>query len=1616
MQLVLKSNVKGRFPPGTVVRGIIQLIETKAVHYGLCNHKHKGRRLVLTPEGMGPAHVDMEPVGRGGRVSLRVSLRELADLSIGTPEVGTVNFNALHTLLLAILRHLNLQDVKTDLPYVSTDIARVSSIAFPLAVGPAEDAQAAVGALGPEPDGRRDKEDEALGEARGRPEKPEGPDGEADRGRVEATLGSREMEARLRDLERKIQSLGDQVLGLGDHIQGVAAQAQGVANWVRGMADQAQEVESQVQGVANQIQGVASQAREVESQVQGVANQAQQVESQVQDIGVQAEVYGQQLAALDKGPPGPEQPDGARRDSALSDVKQILQLKKRVEANEKGIAQAMALIQDIMNKLDGLKTAQDGLKTAQDDVKTAQDGLKTAQDDLKTAQDDLKTAQDDLKTAQDDLKTTQDDLKTAQDDLKTAQDDLKMAQDGLKMAQAEVSGVREEGIPMGAQASDAVRQAGLSDVGQRLAELEELVNAQEDLLHNVEEKLSQLPGPEGVNVVTWEDLDQVLASGWDKSPMKVSPVPPSRSSKAAVGGPGSSRKASKGSLGPSDASTGAGGPTPAQHPSAPGGAGRRPSGAPPSSHPRRPSPTPPQTGPPGGTRRLSGPPGTAQHPSGPPGKGRRLSGPFGLTQPPSGHPGTAQHPSGHPGTARHPSGPPSTTRRLSGPPGTTRRLSGTSRHPPGAPGTAQGPSETSDADRCILEEPDTAEFLPKELDTDQGLPEGQDAAQYPSGAPGTAQSPFESFDTAQDLPEELGTVQYPSQIVETTQYPPGPPGTDQVTPEPSGMDQHPPGLPGTDQTRPGLPGTDQHPPCVPGLTGAGQAGTGLQPSVAPTFSQAEEMGTGQPPSATGGPAQRTATVPGAAPTDGPGPALRTSGTDWIPSQAHHPSLTPAPPVAQWLSRRPDDASLESEGTTSEAVTGPGPWSGPFPFALETLYLMSELATLYLVLKGQLEQLDHATAGPTILDKLLYLLGQLVHRNLPPDLQGQLSTLKSLILEMQADKDKMWKILQGEGLGGAQQSKEEPGQLGIQLSYLRVTIQDIEKELGELRQKQEQGKAKLEQSVTDASIYLQDQLDKLRSIIEGMLASSSTLLSMSLAPAQPPTPLEPSQIDPHATCPACSLDVSKQVSQLVQRYEQLQDLVNNLMARQAESRSTRRSPLWGQDEEFLGRIQATILQVQGDCEKLNLTTSSLIEDHRQKQKDIDCLYQSLEKLEKEKADREQLEMEIEVKADKSLLAAKVSRVQFDATTEQLNRMLQDLLTKLTGQEQDWHKVLEQLLLEMDNKLDRLELDPLKRQLEERWRALRQQLKERPPQFTADDAAGIRRQLLAHFHCISCDRPLEMIAPGPMVLSVPNVPGLPGHRSTRPFTIYELEQVRQQSRNLRLGSALPRLVQVEHSVGRLYSMHSRMLQDIEKVQLRFGGSTKASSQVIRELLRAQCLTSGRYLRRDKTLELSECTPLSVPRRCGGSHTLTFPYRRYARLQYLPPEGETAYAILKDEVDILGLDGHIYKGRMETRLPAICKEGAGAQRKKQELVQASEAHEPSPGNNHQLPWRPHSAKMSTRNSSASSQLLKERPLSSMGRLSQTSLDGGPTDLHPDGSPGPGEQLPRLVPPGRQ
>uniref|UniRef100_A0A7N5JDE1 Glutamine rich 2 n=1 Tax=Ailuropoda melanoleuca TaxID=9646 RepID=A0A7N5JDE1_AILME len=593
------------------------------------------------------------------------------------------------------------------------------------------------------------------------------------------------------------------------------------------------------------------------------------------------------------------------------------------------------------------------------------------------------------------------------------------------------------------------------------------------------------------------------------------------------------------------------------------------------------------------------------------------------------------------------------------------------------------------------------------------------------------------------------------------------------------------------------------------------------------------------------------------------------------------SVRTAPSQAATFARSTDSlnylyrVSSEKSDFQSERHDSLDKLAPSFPMAVETFRLMGELIGLYVELKENMKELDEVQAGQSDLEKIQHLLGLMVKKSVPADLEEQLKTLKSLTKEVRQEKAKVSK-------GGSTHLAFE---CDLFCASLRVTVADIEKELAELRESQERGKVSMEHSVSEASLYLQDQLDKLRTIIESMLASSSTLLSMSMAPHKTLATLEPGQIDPEATCPACSLDLSHQVSTLVQRYEQLQDMVNNLAA----SRPSKKAKLQSQSQNG---VQSWPTSREREREREREGGRARAGTGKQQQ-----------------------EREKQVVLDgppKAAWRAEGPRPSVFALSPVPNP---------------------------------------------RGRALTLCVYPTP-----------HRQLLAHFHCLSCDRPLETTVTGQFIPVTPVGPALPGHRSIRPYTVFELEQVRQQSRNLKLGSsafARSDLAHMERSVGRLRTMHSKMLMDIEKVQIHFGGSIKASSQMIRELLQAQCLSSPCYKRSD-TDWTADYTYSSVPRRCGGSHTLTYPYRR-SRLQHLSqglyPTEEVQIAMKHHEVDILGLDGHIYKGRMDTRLPGILTKDTSVSGMSKHKAKQSRPHvhrQQSLSNNGQLPSRPQSAQM--------------------------------------------------------
>ncbi|XP_030840505.1 uncharacterized protein C16orf96 isoform X4 [Strongylocentrotus purpuratus] len=239
-----------------------------------------------------------------------------------------------------------------------------------------------------------------------------------------------------------------------------------------------------------------------------------------------------------------------------------------------------------------------------------------------------------------------------------------------------------------------------------------------------------------------------------------------------------------------------------------------------------------------------------------------------------------------------------------------------------------------------------------------------------------------------------------------------------------------------------------------------------------------------------------------------------------------------------------------------------------------------------------------------------------------------------------------------------------------------------------------------------------------------------------------------------------------------------DLVNKLAELEEGLNHLRDSK--AKDSEGLEKLQDALFQLQAEVDKLNTSYVHLVDEHNVKQKHIDALYTFVDRLQENKADKEHVIMEIDVKADKHALDNKVSRSHFDGAVDELSRNLNDVMDKLSGHKTAWDSAVGGLKLDIDNKLDRMELDPLKSYLDNRIKTVSSKYVKKEVE-TGEDAAGFRKPL-QKFHCISCDRPLDMSPQAP-IASLPESKGLPSNRTGRPYTTFELEQIRAAQKKWR-----------------------------------------------------------------------------------------------------------------------------------------------------------------------------------------------------------------------------------------
>ncbi|KAK2514658.1 hypothetical protein Q9233_014814 [Columba guinea] len=442
-------------------------------------------------------------------------------------------------------------------------------------------------------------------------------------------------------------------------------------------------------------------------------------------------------------------------------------------------------------------------------------------------------------------------------------------------------------------------------------------------------------------------------------------------------------------------------------------------------------------------------------------------------------------------------------------------------------------------------------------------------------------------------------------------------------------------------------------------------------------------------------------------------------------------------------------TLGLPGSSSSQATIPGdaqepakPWGSTSTSSYESemrevLSQVGQLGHLCTGLKEQVEQLKSTKAEHSDLENLRRLFpkgGRESITNTLADLRCQVSFLQDMARALHGEEEKISKVedaprkTRGAGAGrkadGSGQMTRQPRPKG----------QKVKAERKELGKQPEPTQAELEQ-------FAAEYMNKL--VMESAQQLQAEKVDEPRATVQ-------SGGHEHAGCHFCSPDTRVLLGKLLQRCEKLEEQVESLA--QKAGGKVDNYPKWRrqslQQDDQLKCLQTSIVQLQKGYEKFSWDLANLQQDRQQEQNDVKALSRALGRLEKKQADKEELlVLGIDEKTDKAALADKVSRSQFEACVEWLTKMVEEVTSRVMGQEKGWHQFQRELQRQMDCKLDRRELGAFRKQQEEQWKSLRGQLQEKALQAERDNAAGIRKQLLPGFHCLSCDRPLNMLAPGP-----------------------------------------------------------------------------------------------------------------------------------------------------------------------------------------------------------------------------------------------------------------------------
>ncbi|KAI8430048.1 hypothetical protein MSG28_000481 [Choristoneura fumiferana] len=152
-----------------------------------------------------------------------------------------------------------------------------------------------------------------------------------------------------------------------------------------------------------------------------------------------------------------------------------------------------------------------------------------------------------------------------------------------------------------------------------------------------------------------------------------------------------------------------------------------------------------------------------------------------------------------------------------------------------------------------------------------------------------------------------------------------------------------------------------------------------------------------------------------------------------------------------------------------------------------------------------------------------------------------------------------------------------------------------------------------------------------------------------------------------------------------------------------------SPDLVKDLQGLMELFKTVQDMQAQLKEVHDTALQLAAEKEDRQAHMNALLEQIEILKTIKLDREDMVEAMADKADLRMLARKVSHDQFEMACDDLSRGLEHAIGKLNVQESLWQQALDDIQREIETKLDKMELSPVKEFFNNKLRQLQEHLK-------------------------------------------------------------------------------------------------------------------------------------------------------------------------------------------------------------------------------------------------------------------------------------------------------------------